>query len=125
MAVAADLISNVVSLLDLHGQSVTFRRVNNAGYDVSTGTVGSSSNDDETVRVHFQNYRDNQIDGAMIQRGDRMVILSPEQTDGTALSKRPQIGDFIVGEQDTVTVVNARPVMSGTSVVYWQLQVRG
>ena len=113
-----------MDILNLHGQAVTFRRVVNAGYDPTTGAMGTSSDDDETVKAHFQMYNDVQYDGTFVQRGDRLVILAPEQTSGAVLTKTPQVGDKILGEQDEVVVVNARPYMSGSTVVVWLLQVR-
>jgi len=120
---AADLKSDLIATLADHGQDVTFRRVVNGGYDPATGTIATSSNDDETVRVHMQAYNESQS-GGLIQAGDRKVYMSPETTAGTTLTKEPQIGDEIIGQDDAVTVVNVKREMSEGDDVVWILQVR-
>lgn len=124
MSVGQELAESTRYLLSENGTSVTFRRVTEGAYDPSTGTTGASSTDDETVRVAFLRYLASEVDGTAIQRGDRRAILAPFQTDGSALSKAPQTDDKLVGEGDTVSVVEARTLKSGDTVIGYELQVR-
>lgn len=124
MSVGQELAESVRFLLTEHGTSTTFRRVTEGAYNESTGTTGASSTDDETVRAAFLRYRASEIDGTNIQRGDRRAILAPFQTDGSALSKTPQTDDQLVGEADTVSVVEARKLKSGDTIIGYELQVR-
>lgn len=115
----------IKTLLNDRGTSVTFRRVTEGGYDPSTGQTGAASTDDETVYVAFTDYRENLIDGQNVLQGDRKALLSNYQTDGTALTKTPAVGDEFVGEGSTVQVVEAHTIKDAGQVVGYICQVRG
>jgi len=110
------------------GTEVTFQRVTGqsaSDYDPASGsTTGSSSNDDETVKVAFVNYREREVDGTNVQRGDRKALMSAFQTNGNALTKEPQTDDKFVGEGSTVSIVSARTLKDAGTVVAYVCQVR-
>ena len=105
------------------GYDLTFRRVTRSAYDPATGAAAATANDDETVRGIFIAYRDQDIDGTLIQRGDRQAIISPTYA-GASISKEPQVDDEFRGEGDAVRVVSARTIKSGGSVAAYICQVR-
>lgn len=114
-------------LLSERGTNVTFRRVTGqtaSDYDPASGsTTGSASNDDENVKVVFLNYGEREITGN-VERGDRRAIFSNFDTSGNNLSKTPQTGDQFVGEQSTVSIVDAETLKDGGTVVGYAAQVR-
>lgn len=114
---------NVAALLADHGYDLTFRRATRSTYDPATGQSANTGNADETVRGMFIAYRDRDIDGTLVQRGDRRAIIAPTYN-GTAITKEPQVDDEIRGEGDPVRVVSARTIKSGASVAAYICQVR-
>ena len=119
MTVADSLLSDVAVILSEFGQDVTFRREVKGSYDPATGKPSSSSNDDETATVAFTKYRDGLVDNESILRGDRKALMDP-----TGLSKVPEAGDQIIGEGDTVSVVDVQKIQSGGTDLVYICQVR-
>jgi hypothetical protein len=124
MATGAQMQKDVVALLRDHGYDLTFRRTNNGGsYDPATGTITGGSNSDESVRAIFLNYIARDIDGTLVQRGDRKAVIAATYS-GNALSKTPQINDELRGEADAVRVVSVQTIKSGASILAYVCQTR-
>jgi len=70
--------------------------------------------------VVAMDYREAQIDGTLIQRGDRRFMVSPE-----GLSASPEPGDGFTVDGVSWHIVDVMPVAPGGSVIYWKVQVRG
>lgn len=113
-ALSDALAASSAELIDDIGASVTFRRVSESSYNSATGTTTSGANQDETVRALFLQYREAEIDGQLIQRGDRRAIVS-----ASGLTKTPAVGDVFVGKGDTVRVISVQKIeASGDGLVY-------
>lgn len=124
MATGAQMQRDVVALLREHGYDLTFRRPSNGGsYNPATGAVSGGSNADETARVVFLNYTSRDIDGTLVQRGDRKALMAATYN-GTALSKTPQIDDELRGEGDAVRIVSVQTIKSGSTVLAYICQAR-
>jgi hypothetical protein len=124
MATGAQMQRDVVALLREHGYDLTFRRPSNGGsYNPATGAVSGGSNADETARVVFLNYTSRDIDGTLVQRGDRKAVMAATYN-GTALSKTPQIDDELRGEGDAVRIVSVQTIKSGSTVLAYICQAR-
>lgn len=124
MATGAQMQRDVVALLREHGYDLTFRRPSNGGsYNPATGAVSGGSNDDETARVVFLNYTSRDIDGTLVQRGDRKAVMAATYN-GAALSKTPQIDDELRGEGDAVRIVSVQTIKSGSTVLAYICQAR-
>lgn len=124
MATGAEMQRDVVALLREHGYNLTFRRPNNGGsYNPATGAITGGSNADETARVVFLSYTARDIDGTLVQRGDRKAVMAATYN-GTALTKTPQIDDELRGEGDAVRVVSVQTIKSGASILAYICQVR-
>ena len=124
MATGAQMQRDVVALLREHGYDLTFRRPSNGGsYNPATGAVSGGSNADETARVVFLNYTSRDIDGTLVQRGDRKAVMAATYN-GAALSKTPQIDDELRGESDAVRIVSVQTIKSGSTVLAYICQAR-
>ena len=124
MAIGAQMQRDVVALLRDHGYDLTFRRINNGGtYDPATGTITGGSNSDETIRAIFLNYTANDVDGTLVQRGDRKAVIAATYN-GTAITKTPQINDELRDEGDAVRVVSVQTIKSGASILAYICQAR-
>ncbi len=124
MTTGAQMQRDVVALLREHGYDLTFRRPSNGGsYNPATGAVSGGSNADETARVVFLNYTSRDIDGTLVQRGDRKAVMAATYN-GTALSKTPQIDDELRGEGDAVRILSVQTIKSGSSILAYVCQAR-
>jgi len=124
MTTGAQMQRDVVALLREHGYDLTFRRPSNGGsYSPATGTVTGGSNADETARVVFLNYTSRDIDGTLVQRGDRKAVMAATYN-GTALSKTPQIDDELRGEGDAVRILSVQTIKSGATILAYICQAR-
>jgi len=124
MATGAQMQKDVVALLRDHGYDITFRRINNGGsYDPATGTITGGSNSDESVRAIFLNYIARDIDGTLVQRGDRKAVIAATYN-GSAISKTPQIDDELRGEGDAVRIISVQTIKSGSSILAYVCQAR-
>lgn len=117
--------TQVRSLLDELGYDLTFRRITRSGgYDPATGQTGTPSNDDETVRGYFTDYRVSEVDGTQIQRGDRKAIISAVTATGAALTKTPQTDDVLIGQGNEVRIVAVREMRPDDKAAVYVCQVR-
>jgi hypothetical protein len=124
MATGAQMQRDVVALLREHGYDLTFRRPGNGGsYNPATGAISGGSNADETARVVFLNYTSRDIDGTLVQRGDRKAVMAATYN-GTALSKTPQIDDELRGEGDAVRILSVQTIKSGATILAYICQAR-
>jgi hypothetical protein len=114
------------NLIRDRGQEVTFRRpVSSTGtYDPSSSSVIGGSNDDETVKVVFTNYREREVDGTNVERGDRKVLMSNFRLNGKVLGKLPDSGDQFIGSNSTVNVISAQSLIDGGVIIGFICQVR-
>lgn len=124
MATGAHMQRDVVALLREHGYDLTFRRPNNGGtYNPATGAITGGSNADETVRAVFVSYNAGDIDGTLVQRGDRKAIIAATYS-GAALTKIPQMDDELRGEGDAMRIVSVQTIKSGASILAYLCQAR-
>jgi hypothetical protein len=124
MATGAQMQRDVVALLREHGYDLTFRRPGNGGsYNPATGAVSGGSNADESVRAIFLNYTARDIDGTLVQRGDRKAVIAATYN-GSAISKTPQIDDELRNEGDAVRIVSVQTIKSGASILAYVCQAR-
>jgi len=114
------------NLIQDRGQEVTFRRpLSSSGtYDPNTSSVTGGSNDDETVKVIFTNYREREIDGTNVERGDRQVLMSNFKSNSELLGKSPDSGDQFIGSNSIVNVVSSQSLIDGGVVIGFICQVR-
>ena len=85
--------------------------------DLTGGTNPTTT--DYSARGFLDDYRDFQIDGTIIQRGDRIALLIG---DTIASSQVPEPGDKITVEGATYNVVN---VKRDPAAATYECQVRG
>lgn len=126
MTVGVELERNASDLLDRFGYDLTFRRVSGADSSnyVPGGSLGSTSNDDETVRGVFLSYTRGGDGQSLIDFGARRVVIAAKQTNGSALTKIPQEADELIGEGDAVSIVQVRTIKSNATVIAYVCEVR-
>ncbi len=111
------------TLISQFGQSVTLRQVSYGAYDPSTGSVGSTTNTDYTVKCYMSDYSLTEIDNDSVVMGDRKALLPATDTSGSDLPE-PDVGDKVVGFGDTVGVVSVQKIYHADTLVCYICQVR-
>ena len=106
------------ALDDLAGD-VTLRRVE-ASYDPSSGSANNTTTD-YTRRAVFDDYSKDELDGQLIQVGDRRVFLLPD----SSAPYIPSIGDKIVDSLSTIwEIKRVMPMQPFGEAFAYELQVR-
>lgn len=105
------------TLIARFGTSVTFVEVTTGAYDPATATPGESTTNHSATAV-LLNYKLKDIDGTLIQSGDRIALIS------TTLTAVPKPGDKITIGSDTWVVVDSQPLSPGGTDLLYAAQVR-
>ena len=101
------------------GQAVTITHVVPGTYDPATGGVTNTETTQKGTGA-VVDWNANQIDGTLIQAGDKQLLLSPLNTAGAALTA-PVLGDTVTDAASVVyTLVAPLKTVSpaGTPVLY-------
>jgi hypothetical protein len=122
MSLAEDLQLDVNDVLDDpdFGRDVTLRKVIPGAYDATTGGTAAATTTNTATRGMLLGYRDSQINGTTIQRGDRKCIMKVPN------NVTPEVSDRLVVGAETLSVVDVRRVALGEdgTVIVYILQVR-
>jgi len=111
-----DMASTATELLAEFGTSVTIRRTTGGTYTPSSDTTSGATTADLTATGMVRDYRAAQIDGTVIRRGDRELVLDATVT--------PTVNDTVLIDSAYWSVVNVRSVNpAGTPVAHF-VQVR-
>ena len=106
------------ALDDLKGPMTVTSQVSDPVYDPSTGTVTKSSLT-FTVQAVFDSYELDRVDGTMIQREDRRILIKP------LAGFAPKVGDTIQdGDLITYTIMDVDAVKTFDEVFLWEVQAR-
>jgi hypothetical protein len=114
----ADLRATADGLLTDKGQSMTLTKTTAGTYDPETGT-STPTTEAHTVTGVVLDYPNREIDGTLILRGDKKVLVS---ADGLAVDPAPQ--DTLTFGGVVNQVIDAKPLRPAGTVVLWTLQVR-
>lgn len=110
--------TDILALLADLGESLTLISVTTGVYDPATSSVTETTTN-HSITAAVVNYNANQIDGTLIQAGDRKVIVA-----ASGLAVTPKQNDKVTGLGDTVRVISVRTFRESGSTVAYVLQVR-
>ena len=105
----------VVRLLEKRGSDLSFTRQVGGSYNAQTGTVTGGTPTTIPFRGVFINYDDRNIDGTLVQTGDRRLLVS-----ATSIGSPPAQGDVVSGHR----VVNVRAIAPKGVAIAYTCQVR-
>jgi hypothetical protein len=104
-------------LLKGKGQAITLSRQTAGAYNPATGTAAVTVTTQTAYGAMFE-YGDKNIDGVLIQEGDKQLLLSALNSAGTALVA-PQLNDTVTINTVVYTVVRIKPLSpAGTTVLF-------
>jgi len=115
--------SKLLALVNRYGTVVTLTKNAYGSYDPATGSVGTNTPVNYTVKAYFAEYDLTEINNDSIVMGDRKALLPSVDTSGVALPE-PDMDDIIVGRGDTVKVVGVSKIYSGDTLACYICQVR-
>lgn len=117
MALYTELATVADELLTEFGQAVTIRHRTSGAYDPATGTATVATTDEVGVGAVFD-YDTKHIDGTMIVRGDKYVLLATIGITAPDTDDRMLIGGV---EYSVVSIKTEAP--AGTAVLH-TVQIR-
>ncbi len=88
-------------------------------YDPATDTFTASGSDDYTVKGLFTNFSKMDIDGELIKRSDKRVLIA-----ASSLSQAPDTDDKITDGTDVFNVINTEELKPGDTPILYMVQVR-
>lgn len=115
----AGLAKSALSNIDKFGRNVTYRTVTKGTYNTATGTKTGGSNTDQTVKAVITAVKKSQIDGEVIQRGDKVALIA-----ASALNVVPNTGDIIIDGTSKLKVVEVMDVEPGDTAILYKVVVR-
>lgn len=120
----SSLMSNrLLTMVNRYGKQVTLTKNSYAAYNPATGSVGTNTAVNYTVKAYFAEYDLSEINNDSIVVGDRKVLLPYVDTSGVALPE-PDMDDIISGQGDTVKIVTVAKIYSGDTLSCYICQVR-
>lgn len=109
------LADDVAHLLRDSGSDLTLTREVGGTYNPATGLFTDGTSSTFTVRGVFVNYRDDRVDGSVIQMGDRQLLVS-----ATGSTTTPTIGDAVGG----LRLIDVRTFAPNGTAIAWACQAR-
>lgn len=118
-----NLSSNVQTLVNRRGQTATLRKKSSGTYDPTTGSLGSVTDTDYTIKAYFADYDVTEINNDSILLGDRKVLIAAKDTSGNTVPE-PDNNDQILGVGDTVVIKRVQSIYNGSTLVCYICQAR-
>ena len=112
------------TLTKLFGVASTYTAKTDSGIDTTTGSPTTNEDAQTLTMTPPSAYDIAAIDGTIIQSHDMSTYVDGASWDIAFPSVQPQIGDEVLINNQTYTVVNPNPVYSGLLVAAYKFQLR-
>lgn len=100
--------SGLEMMLQRHGKAAVYKSVAAGTYTAGTGFT-SGSDTPENITVYYSMYKNEEVDGTSVLKGDKLAVFVPSAT-----TIKPKNGDLIGNNR----VESVREIMSEGAVVY-------
>ena len=117
------LANELRHLVNEFGHTVTYRKKSLGTYDPATGSLSGGTNTEYTSKAYFYNYRLEEMADSKIVQGDRRIVFPRYDTSGNEFPE-PSVGDQVVGQGNTVSIVSFQRILDAGEVVCYTCQVR-
>jgi len=106
-------------LITKNGQAVILRNFNEIpGAPDKPWKPGGNVPTDQTVQAVFLNYKQDYIDGTLIQEGDQQVFIPAD-----GLTEAPQLNGQIIRNGEEWKIMNVKPLSPNGQLIMYELQV--
>lgn len=105
--------------IDEYGRLAIIRRTTGNTYDPSTDTNSDGAVTEASVKMLFTDYREREIDGTIIIRGDKKVLIAD-----AAVNTPPKHNDIIIDGLNEYKVIDLDTIQPGDTPLIYKLQVR-
>jgi len=112
------LAAAALRLIDKFGRNVTLRSVTAGSYDTATMTKTGASDADKVVKMAIVEYKQSQIDGEVVQRGDELGLLA-----ASAVTAKPVVNDIVI-DSVQYKIINIETIKPGDTALLYKLQLR-
>ncbi|MCE6993057.1 hypothetical protein [Dyadobacter sp. CY323] len=99
------------------GRTVTLRSKLSGTYDPIAGTITSDTDTNRSLKAVFTEYKSMEIDGSIIVRGDKQVLIAD-------VSEPPDANDILIDGTDEYSIINIGAIQPGDLPILYKLQVR-
>ena len=114
----SSVLSIAETLLVEYGRDITLVSVNPGTYDAQSDTTIGGSESQTTVKAVVTDFVLSQIDGTIILRGDKLVIISGQS------SIIPSVNDKLKIDSKTYRIISVENITPGGASIIYKLQVR-
>lgn len=119
MTFYSDMATTAQEMIAEFGRLIILR-VNNEGvYDPVTDVTTGASTSDAAVKAVFTDFKEKDIDGTLIVRGDKQVLLAASD-----LAQAPETNDILVDGLDEYRVIEIMSIQPGDQALIYKVQVR-
>lgn len=120
MADVSNFKSLASRLIQKNGQQVQIVRIADGVPGSTPWKPGAPSESSETVLATVFDIEDEKVDGTLVQRGDKLALISAADVTGA----RPTTADFLVIGGVRHKVINLKTISPSDDDVLYKLQVR-
>lgn len=110
----APLAQLAVAQIANFGRDCVLKRVTESTYNFATGANSGGSVVSETIKAVVTDFEDKEIDGNLVQRGDKLYTIGAQGI--TAPSLNDMIDDF--------KILNINTIKTGDTALLYKCQVR-
>ena len=110
-------VSTAIKQINDKGRTVILRNSGNGSFDPITSTFTDGATTDRSPKGLFTEYNAKEIDGSIIIRGDKKVLIAD-------LSSPPDNSDILIDGTDEYSVINVGVIQPGDTPILYILQVR-
>lgn len=107
-------------LLTANGQTIQIRRVTDGAVGSTPWKPGAPTTADEAVFSAVFQIKDEKIDGTLVQRGDRLALISAADVSGGV----PNTSDLLVIGGNAHKIINVETISPSNDDVLYKVQVR-
>lgn len=111
-------VAQALRMIENKGRSIVLR-TKSGNYLPSEDDFANADHDDVTVKALFTEYKDNQVDGELIRRGDKRLLIA-----AAALASSPAGRELVIDGDDTYKVIDIKTLQPGDAAILYYLQVR-
>ncbi|TGE04631.1 hypothetical protein [Hymenobacter fodinae] len=109
-----DFVTDAQEMIAEFGRDITLLNRQLGAYDPRTHTMADAVDTSRTVKAVFTDYKDSEIDGEIIRRGDKRCLVAG------AVSPK----EIIVDGDDQYAIVTIEVVQPGDTLILSKVQVR-